>query len=78
MNPAPVAISPLLVCFAQSKLPSDGSHLAWTGIKTLHKSLPTENQKLINCQDTIQMLVARLRRTSLDWGQWSLKSPDGK
>ena len=71
-TPAPVALSPLLVCFVESKLSSDGSNLvkdiiclnpdfpAWHGIKTLHKSLLTENEKLINCKETMQMLAARL------------------
>ena len=35
---------------------------AWSGIKTLHKFLPTENKKLIDCKDTMQMLVAKLSK----------------
>ena len=71
-TPAAVAISPLLVCSAQLKLPRTGSKLVrnivcltsnkpvWHGIRGLHKDLPKENKKLIDCMETTQMLAARL------------------
>ena len=56
-TPAAVAVSPLLVCFVQSKLPNDDSDVVkdivsiesycppWNGITTLHKDLPKDNRK---------------------------------
>ena len=73
-TPGAVAISPLLVCFAQLKLPSTSSDLvrnivcltsnkpAWQGIRALHKDLPKENKKLMDCKETMQMLAARLSK----------------
>ena len=69
-TPAAVAISPLLVCFAQSELLRADSNLVrnivcltlnklgWLGIRALHKDLPKENKKLIDCKETMQMLAA--------------------
>ena len=73
-TPAAVAISPLLVCFAQLKLPRASSDVvrnivcltsnkpAWQGIRALHKDLPKENKKLMDCNEPTQMLAARLSK----------------
>ena len=73
-TPAAVAIPPLLVCFAQSKLPSASSSLvrniacltsnkpAWQGIRALRKYLPKENKKPMDHKETMQMLAARLSK----------------
>ena len=73
-TPGAVAISPLLVCYAQLKLPSTSSDLvrnivcltsnkpAWQGIRALHKEFPKENKKLMDCKETMQMLAARLSK----------------
>ena len=61
-TPAVVAISPLLVCFAQSELLRADSNLVrnivcmtlnklgWQGIRALHKDSPKENKKLMTAR----------------------------
>ena len=73
-TPAAVARSPLLVCFAQSKLPRACSDLvrnivcltlnkpAWQGIRALHKDKPKEIKRLNDYKETTQMLVERLSK----------------
>ena len=70
--PGAVAISPLLVCFAKSKIPKtkddfvegivviDNNSPPWCAADTLHKNLPKTRRAISSCRDGTAQLVARL------------------
>ena len=73
-TPAPVAVSLILVCSAWLKLPSEGYDIVqdivgisphnqpWNGIMALPRDLPKSSKNLCDCEETTQMVAARLSK----------------